>query len=476
MKRNLFLLAAGLSALAATAQIDIGMQPAMGKGGAGTAILRNWEAIGINPANLGWKENHLVSVGAFNFGVSAQSKALDAEQLREALQNPEDTFSTADKQLYSSIFTTPDGLNLQSNITWGSFSVATPKFGGLAVNLRDRGYAHVGLNHNAADILFNGQNAALFQDTATYSKTIGEILDSTNLSFMAYRELNIAYGRRIAAFGTEGTDGEKENQLFAGIGVKMLWGMAHCEAMAENKQLTGHASMSTNFGVNYGAIQNFDPQKTDLLFNSVGNGMAIDAGVSFVLKQKFRFGLALTDMGSIKWKNNLLITTDTTMTPLDTTNNGINSWNLGEQGSFAFANDGLFNYGPGPDYKTTLPSRLRIGAGIKLERFEIAADVVVPVSNQSMNISSPYFALGAEYNLLGFIKFSGGISGNGDWGLSVPVGLNVGFGGVVETGVATGDLLSLFGSSENPNLSVSFFILRININKPKPKDNALPTI
>lgn len=475
MRKTLTLFAAVLT-LSAAAQIDLGLQPAMGKGGASTAILRNWEAIGINPANLGWKENYLFSAGIFNFGISAGSKALDAEQLRHALQNPEDTFTTADKQKYAAIFTTPDGLNLQGNVTYGAISFATPKLGGIAVNLRDRAYAHIGLNHNAADILFNGQHAALFQDSTTYTKSIGEILDSTNVSFMAYRELNIAYGRKLLGFGEDAEDGEKESALYGGVGFKMIWGMAHCDARAENKVLNGHASISTAYGVNYGAVQNFNPQQTDQLFNSVGSGMGIDAGLSLMLKQKFRFGLAITDIGSIKWGNNLLIATDTTMTPLDTTNNGINSFNLASQGEFAFANNGIFNYGPGPDYKTSLPTRFRLGAGVKLERLEIAADAVFPVNDQSVNLSAPYFALGAEYNFLGYVKLSAGVSGNADWGLSVPVGVNVGIGGVVETGVATGDLLSLFGSSENPNLSVGFFVLRVNIKKPKPKDSAMPTM
>lgn len=458
-------------------QIDNGVTPATARGGAGTALLRNWESMGINPANLGHKENFLFSAGIFNFGISAQSKALDAKQLRDALMNPEDTFTTADKQKYASIFTTPDGLNLQAQVMWGAISFATPKLGGFGISVRDRSYAHVGLNHNAADLIFNGQNAAFLQDTATYSKSIGEVFDSTNLSYLHYREINISYGRRLLAFGEAGADGEKTMQFYGGAGVKLLWGLGNAELKAENGILSGHASLSNDLGVNLGTVQNFDLESTDALFNAVGNGMAFDAGISLVAKDKFRFGVAVTDLGSITWKNNLMVSTDTTFTPPDTTNNGINSWNVGSQGSFAFATNGIFNYGgPGPDYKTSLPARLRVGAGMKLERFEIGMEAVFPMNDVSYNIGSPYFSLGAEYNFLGFVKASAGVSGNSDWGISVPLGLFVGIAGVVEVGAATGDVLSILGSSTNPNISASFFALRVNIKKPKPRENAMPTM
>ncbi len=478
MKKQLFLCMVSLCFLLPVyGQTDNGVTPATARGGAGTALLRNWESMGINPANLGHKENFLISAGIFNFGISAQSKALDAKQLRDALQNPEDTFTTADKQKYASVFTTPDGLNLQAQVMWGALSFASPKLGGIGVSVRDRSYAHVGLNHNAADLIFNGQNAAFLQDTATYSKSIGEVFDSTNLSYLHFREINISYGRRLFTFGKTGEDGEKQVQFFGGAGVKMLWGLGNAELKAENGVLSGHASLSDNLGVNLGTVQNFDLQNSDAIFSAVGNGVAFDAGISLVAKEKFRFGIAVTDLGGITWKNNLMISTDTAFTAPDTTNNGINSWNVGSQGSFAFATNGAFNYGgPGPDYKTALPARLRMGAGIKLERFEIGAEAVIPMNDVSYNLGSPYFSLGAEYNFLGFVKASAGISGNSEWGISVPLGLFVGIGGVVETGVATGDVLSILGSSTNPNISASFFALRINIKKPKPRENALPTI
>lgn len=475
MKKAVLLICFGFLSGFAFAQIDMGMPTATGKGGASTAILRNWDALGINPSNLGWYDNYMLSVGAFNFGITAHSDAFQSKTLRQALINPNDTFNAADKIFYASTFNTPNALNLQAHLNWGAFSLYFPKLGGLAFGLRDRTFSHVGLNKNAADLIFLGQNAPFLQDSSSYTKTLGELFDSTNISFLHYREFNIGYGRRIFHSGTEDANGNPAFQLYGGIGVKILWGFSSLDAQAENGVMSGNASFSTNYDINYSAINNFTPQSTSLLFNANGIGMAFDAGASVILKSKWRFGASITDMGSISWKNNQLISSDTTMTPPDTTNGGLNSWDVTTQSSFAFANNGLFNYGPGADFKTTLPSRLRLGAGFKLEKFEAGLDVVIPLANKELNLSSPYMAIGCEYNFLGWVKLSTGFSGNQDMGWSVPVGLVVGIGGVVEIGAATGDILTFLDKSKDPYLSAAFFALRFNVKKFK-SDSPIPSM
>lgn len=474
MKKTLLAAAFLFIATGLFAQIDLGIPTATGKGGASTAILRNWDAIGINPSNLGWKENYMLSVGVFNFGITAQSDAFQSKTLRDALTHPSDTFSQSEKQLYAKEFNSPNALNLQAHLNWGAASVYFPKLGGLAVSMRDRSFAHVGLNKNAADLMFLGQNAPFLQDTATYTKSLGQLFDSTNISFLHYRELNIAYGRRLFHTGTEDENGVPAIQIYGGFGFKYLWGFTSIDGKAENGTLSGHASVSTDYNIDYSSIDNFTPQNSSMIFNSNGTGVAFDFGASMIVKDRWRFGASVTDLGSISFTNNQLFASDTTMTPTDTTNNGINSWDM-TNSNFAFANNALFNYGPGPDFKTTLPSRLRLGAGFHTEKFEAALDVVVPLANKELNLTSPYYALGAEYNFLGYVKFSAGFSGNPEVGWSVPVGLTVGLGGVVEIGVATGDLLTFVDQSKNPYLSVAFFAVRVNIKNFK-KDSAAPTM
>ncbi|HVA99575.1 MAG TPA: hypothetical protein VNG53_11830, partial [Bacteroidia bacterium] len=84
------------------AQVDLAVPTAVSKGGAATAILKNWEAIGINPANLGWKSNYKFSLCLLNAGVNLQSKALDFNSLENAATNPNQQFTPQQKQQYAS--------------------------------------------------------------------------------------------------------------------------------------------------------------------------------------------------------------------------------------------------------------------------------------------------------------------------------------------------------------------------------------
>lgn len=454
------------------AQIDLGVPAAMGKGGVSTALLQNWEVIGINPANLGWHTNYKFSIGLLNFGFAAQSRALDVTGLRKAFTNPSAAFSTADKQNYAKLFSTPEGLNMQLNVNWLAASLAFPKFGGVAVNLRDRAFAHAGLSQNAADILFNGVNSLPYQDSSILNQNISSVFDSTEVSLLHFRELNLAYGRRILKMGTENADGVPAIQLFAGVGVKYIWGLGNMDVRVTNGQLNGHASFVKSYNVNYGNLQNFTPQSTPLLFDAVGSGIGVDAGASLILNNKHRFAAAVTDIGSITWTNNVLLTSDTLMPSLDTSSTGLNSWQLGSQSGALFGTNGLLNMAPGGDYTTALPARLRLGYSMRIgKRIDVGADLVFPLNKQLYNLGQPFIAIGGEINLFGTAKLSIGVAGNEQLGWSVPMGFTVGTFGIFEFYVATGDVLTYFTKSDNPNLSVAVGVLRFNLKNPLDNSN-----
>ncbi len=446
-------------------QIDMGIPSAAGRGGAATAMVKDWECIGINPSNLGWSSNYKFSISILSFGLSAQSKAIDFATLKNAMLHPKDTFTAAEKQNYADLFTNPEGFNLNANVNWLATSIYFPKLGGLAFSVRDRAFSHVGLNHNAADIIFNGQNSTVYQDSAIYTKNISTIFDGCNMTYLHFREANLAYGRRIASFGDVDGEGNPAVQIYGGVGLKFIWGMANMNAKIENGTILGQSSFSTNYTINYGAIQNFTPEKTGSIFNNVGTGMGFDFGSSIILKNKLRFAIAVTDIGSITWTNNVLVANDTTMPHLDSTNYGLNNWQVGSQAGSLFASNGFMNYSAAKDYKSNLPTRLRLGVGLKVgKRLDIGADLVFPLNKTLYNLSKPYMALGADVKIFEVLKLNFGISGSGDLGWNVPFGITLGPLGPLEIGIATGDVLTFLDKSRNPNLSVCMGFLRLNID------------
>lgn len=457
------------------AQIDMGVPSAAGKGGASTAMAKNWEAIGINPSNLGWNSNYKFSMSIGNVGLSAQSRALNFAELKHAMLHPSDTFTTAEKQNYAELFTNPEGFNMTANLTWLATSLYLPKLGGLAFNVRDRAYAHVGLNHNAADILFNGRNADIYSDSSVYTKNISDVFDGCNITYLHFREANLSYGRRIAKFGAEDGEGNPAIQIFAGAGVKYIWGFANTNAKFSNGQITGQSSFSTNYSINYGNIQNFTPQGAGSIFNNVGTGIGFDFGASAIVKNKIRFAAAVTDMGSITWTNNVLFGSDTTMPHLDSTNYGMNNWEMSSQSEFLFGDDGFMNYQPGADFKSSLPTRLRLGVGIALgKRIDLGADLVIPMNKTLYNLSNPYLAIGADIKIFEVLKLNAGISGSADLGWNVPMGITLGPLGFFEIGIATGDVLTFIDKSRNPNISVCMGFLRFNLANKKDKGANVP--
>lgn len=450
--------------VAASAQIDMGVPAAAGKGGTATAMIGNYEAIGINPANLGWRDNYKFSFTVANVGMSAQSRAIDFSTLKNAFLHPQDTFTQAQKNDLAQQFATEDGFNMNANVTWFAASIYFPKFGGLGINIRDRAFAHATLSQTTADIMFNGVNAPQYQDSSYYNQAMSTFLDGTRLTMLHYRELNIAYGRKLFGFGTKTESGEQPIEFFGGFGFKLLWGLGNIDVKVDDGILVGNSSMSTKYEINYGDIQNFTPQKSSALFNSVGSGTAFDFGFSAVINEKHVAAFSVTDIGQITWTGNLLQANDTLMPTLDSTNTGFNSWDLSSQASF-FMGD-FFSYDPGQSYVVKLPGRMRMGYSLKVnEKIRIGADVVLPLNSTLYNIQSPYLALGGELKLGSVIRIHAGFAGNKQIGWNVPVGLTLGPLGFFELGLATGDVLTYFAKSDNPNMSFALGVIRFNFGE-----------
>jgi hypothetical protein len=446
------------------AQVDLGLPIATGKGGAANGIVKDWECIGINPANLGWENNHKFSVSTMIFGISVQSRVMDYNQLKEAILHPDSPFTAEQKKNFALAFSSPDGLNLQSNLNWLTFSFSSPKLGGFAMNLRDRSFAHITLNKNAADILFNGANADVFKDTANFSKNISEIFNGSKISYLHYRELNFAYGKKL--FGIGGTKDSSKISVYAGAGVKYLWGLGNLEMIAENNSLTSHSSFSSNYGINYGSIKNFTPETSSGIFPSVGSGIAFDLGAGIGIG-KMKISLSATDIGKITWSKNVLVALDTLL--LDTSKfnfSGINSWDLSQQANHLFNDSGIIKFKPGPAYSTVILSKFRLGIGYQVsKRMVLGADMVVPLSGNPANLESAFFALGTEIELASNLSFSIGVSGNSTYGFSLPCGITLGrFFKILELRLATNDLLTYINHGNNPNISLAVSLFRFNVD------------
>jgi len=466
-KLPILLIFNSLFSIASFAQVDMGLPSVTGKGGAANGVVKDWECIGINPANLGWKKNHDFSISGLIVGVSVQSRALDYTQLKNAITQPSDTFSKADKKVFADLFTCKDGLNMQMNVDWLTFSFKVPKVGGFAMNIRDRSFGHITMNKNTADILFNGSDADVFKDTLNFVKNISTLFDGTKISYMHYREMNLAYGTKL--FGIGGTKDSSNVSFYGGIGFKYLWGFGNFEMIAENGVLTGHSALSSKYGMDYGPIKNFTPETSTGIFPSVGHGTAFDLGIG-VGMGKMKITLSAVDMGKITWDKNVLTANDTLLPkPSQFNFSGINSWSMAQQGGQMFNDSGIVHFQPGPAYSTQMLSKFRLGVGYEFSRrFLVGADIVLPMSDNPSNLENAFFACGMELELATNLAFGLGVAGNSNYGFSIPFGLKLGhFFKIMEVRVATNDILTYIAPGKNPNISLAMSLFCFNYDKKK---------
>jgi len=482
MKKIILFLVVGLSyPFYSNAQIDLCLPVATARGGAVTALVNDWEAIGINPANLGWKSNHKFSITILGVGLSAQSSALDFNTLKNALISPGDTFSKAQKQHFGEVFSNPNGLNLYGDVNWLAFSFNIPKVGGFAMNLRDVLTAHLGLSKTAADIMFNGLQSTAYQDSSITLQKISHELAGTNFGLYYYRELNLDYGRElfhigggqtgsVASFdvrtseksGSAGDTSDNALRFYGGIGLKYLWGLADVYGQVTDGGINAHSSVSSSFGINYGnKIPDFTSTSVANLFNNTGTGYGIDIGLSAVWKN-WKFGVSATDLGALNWTHNTLTAIDTNMPKLQPGNNGINSWS--EIGNFAFADNSIMSFKGGPDYTVPLPAKLRTGASYIVNKWvTLSADAVFPLNNVIGNIQTPFFAVAGQITIWKTLMICTGLAGSQVYGFDVPFGITFSLKNFVQFYIATSDIVTYFGRTNNPNISAAFGLLRFNL-------------
>ena len=437
------LLMSALMPAVLSAQIDFGPPSSVASGGAANAKVKNWMAIGVNPSNLGWDDNGNVSVMVANVGLDAQARALDYNTFHGALVSPTDSFSNDRKQTWEKVFTQSPGMYLSAQANWLSASLHFKKVGGFAVSMTDKVYGQVKLSPEAADVLFNGINSSVYADNLNItSQAISKELSGTSIFYTHYREMNLDYGKKIFHFDSNSNHGKFD--IFGGIGVKYIWGLANINTVINDDGIDGHSSLyNPNFGKNFGD-----------LFSAPGHGMGLDLGTSATYK-KWRFSMSVTDIGAIKWQNNQMVAIDTTMPTLSSTSYGINSW---QNASFPISS--VMHFEPGPDYTTYLPTKFTMGADFRpIKKLEFSSDIVCPLNRATGNIPHPYISFAGEVFGILNVDINAGVAFS-SYGTAVPMGF---FIGPAKMYIGTADILSLLGRNKNTNLSAVVGVFRFDI-------------
>ena len=461
MQKRLFLaVMALLSVHLVNAQAEETSFSATGRGGTATSFVTDYQAIGINPANLGFDTDYGFAIGIGEMGYGAFSDALLRDDVRGILFS-EDSITAEEQETLAREFLDA-GITMNVDVMPVGFSIRLPKIGTFGFAVKGNMAYHTRFAGQAANIVWEGYDYSEYIDTVIYDGTtfygvayeplsMGELFEDTEISLSINTEFNVAYGRKIAG-KEDGVD------LFGGFGYKYILGLAYLDINSDEGVFTGRAALGLD-------LVDFDPDETPFQvstnpYEPVGTGHGFDLGLSLKINDGLTFGIAMVDIGSITYTTNVLTIYDYTLDTIAFS--GLTSTDPLELVSQLLGDEPIFSFSGDEDFTVALPTKLRMGGSVKFsDALQVGLDAVFPVNTVAGNLTTPVLGIGAQMRLLKVLKLSAGISAGGGYAYNIPAGIGVDFG-LWEAGVASRDIVTWFGE-ESPTVSFAFGFLRFKI-------------
>lgn len=462
------------------AQIELSNFTATGRAGVSGTLATDYQAQGINPANLALEptyEGKNVTFGLGEFGFSVFSDALSKVNLRSAVFDPSRKLTLAEKKTAAIEFANK-GLTINFDFLYGGYSWQNPSGGwGFCFTVRERAQWYSKFNPKTSDILFNGfrsdyftkvatdvidtlDNGTLVFDSAGIAKqaqTLSTILDGTRISLAWFREYGFAYGvNMIHNF---------DLKLDIGVGVKYIHGIGLLDIEAKDQSMKAFIAASPGFKINFGELGDLAPSRDSsnlgFLPNRAGQGVGFEVGITGILKEKYRFSASVNDIGAVVYQTNVYTASDTLFTNI--ANGGFNNYNFIQNAEQfdGFQRDFIKWQGL-KSRRYSLPTKLRLGAALIKEKYTAGLETVIPLNKASGNYEKPIFSVGAEYKGVNWLRVGSGFMFGGNYGSTFLVPLGITFvtsNGMWEMGVASRDIITYF-KTKNPVLSLSTGLFR----------------
>ncbi|MCR5888886.1 DUF5723 family protein [Hymenobacter sp. J193] len=442
------------------AQTDFSNFAQVGRGGLGVTFATDYQAIGVNPGNLARVGSPKIAFTVGEFGLGIGSQSLTRATIKRFIDASGRELTQAEKQGLARDFTSDQALNLNADATTVAVSVSLPVFGTVAFSNRQRLSSHVGLNKNAAEIMFLGQDAPIFQnfDPST-APLVSEALDGTRIQLAWYNEFNFAFGRQLVDLPMF--------RLSGGVGYRYIQGVGVLDVQVTDGKSTAYSALSPLFDVDYGKVATqpgFNLRERASGLQPVGEGHGFDVGLAMEAGKLLRVGVSITDIGRMKWDGNLLTAQDQRIKQLQS--DGVDSYDFFTEAAriFAAGTDSLFVYQPGQELKKDLPTKLRIGAGLRVsENLEAGVEVSTPLNQIAGSLPNTFVGAALDYKPWHWLRLSSGVNGGAGYGFGIPLGITL-TTPIYEAGISTRDVTGLLSKS-NPYVSGAAGFLRFRFGK-----------
>jgi Family of unknown function (DUF5723) len=471
------------------AQIELSNFTATGRAGISTTLATDYQAQGVNPANLAIAPtfdgmNNTVGLGELGFSV--YSDALSKLNLRSALFDPERQLTQAEKRQAARDFANR-GLTINLDFLYGGYAWQKVSGGsGFALTVRERAQWYSKFSPLASEILFKGLNAEISVDglvkpyfdslvtkvrfdsvnntfqidtlgaLALVPRTLSDILNGTRISMAWNREYGFAYGVNLV----NGHD----LKLNLGVGLKYIQGISYLDVQSDGKTLTAFIAASPYLGVRFGQIFRFarttDSVNVGFLPNAAGRGLGFEFGFNAIIKDHYRLAASLTDMGTVDYQTNVYVASDTLLTNIST--QGFSNFDFFQnaQQFDGFQRD-LIQWKGLQNRRQSLPTKVNLGFALSYERWSAGLEAVIPLNDVAGNFNRPIFSLGGDFKPRDWLRLGSGVLMGGNYtNVLVPFGITfITSNGLWEMGIASRDVLT-YVRQKKPMLSLSTGLLR----------------
>lgn len=484
------------------AQVEGSVYSVTARGGVGTTFVTDYQAIGINPANLGIKKNYRdpkFTFGLLEANVAFSSESINTNELLGAITNYKtDRFSMEQRneaiQKFSNKSTTVDANVMLFGVSW----TLPKKWGGIAFNIRDRVSTYTKTNDFTAELMFMGAASSYFPkltmangeqidnprhtggnltedqlnqvksgsfENVDDAQSFSQLLVGTKMQSTWVREFNFSYGGQILE--------TYDLSIYGGFGARYLQGLLIMDfdvtkggewnsPVFSSSLVNPIDVLSSTFT---GNEVSDNRSMTEKIINPkpAGHGYGLDVGFTFVIKRNIKIGIALNNFGEMNWSGQIYSVGDL---PFESVvGQGLDNYNIFVQneGTFQFAgsNNPLGWELKDVTKKIKLPTTLRIGASYEFFRLvNVGIDVIIPQNDAPGNLQSPLYAIGGDFKPFKLLTFTTGFNYGGNnevfnWPLGVTYSARKGF---YEVGISTADVTSFFvtdGSSSTVSLAAA---------------------
>ncbi len=437
----------------------------IGLAGTNTNSARGVYAIGVNPANLAFEQNHKIEVSTViplpNLNISAGNDFITLNDYQHYFTGVKSEsgnivgryLDSVEKNKFLTLF--DNGSMVNTNFGTTLFSVSfypSKEIGAIAFSIQDWTSASASLPKQLFELFLFGNEVEKTYD-----------LNDMDIKSWYLRNYTLSYAKDLSNFFPDAF-----KSFRAGVTLKMVHGLFYAGVDKINTTLettsdynilvNGNSRMlvatSPSFGIKYDFEDESVSNKSNIgLFNKpAGTGFGIDFGFNSELNKSWSIAFAVTDLGSVLWNKRTAEYSSSGLFLLE----DITDDALVDSLTEVITGEGKYTN----SFSTSLSTAMKMGVGFKVDKFlkgnfpgelTLGLNYHQGFNNMPSNSTLPRFSFGAEWVPIGWFKFRSGISVGGydkfNWALGL--GFN---SGILDFDFATSYAHSLFDGNNAKRL------------------------